>query len=154
VNRNASTTTRPAPPPSITPATGTSSVTLPPIAVGKAAELASKLRVAVTAIDAQSITAQGPGETSGPGIVASVEIHNETNESVNLDDLVVNAHYGHGIPAPPIFVPGQRLEGFLAPGGRRSGRYEFRIAKGQADTVVLDIEQSNSPNVVIVDAAR
>ena len=88
-----------------------------------------------------------------PGIVVSVDIHNETNESVNLDGLVVNADYGKGIPASPIFVPGQRLGGFLAPGQRRSGRYEFRIAKGQADTVVIDIEQSNSPNVVIVEAA-
>jgi len=141
-------------PPSITTVTGVSSITLPPVGVGKPAELARRLIATVTSIKAQNLVANGPGETSGPGVVVTIEIDNETDAPVDLNGLAVNAHYGHGIPAVPLFVPGQRLEGILGSHQRKSGRYEFHVARGQAGTVVIDIAQSNSPNVVIVDAAR
>ena len=139
---------------STTPPTDISSRQLPPVGVGQPAPLANKLFVTVTSIKAQTLAARGPGETSGPGVVVTVEIRNDTKATVDLSGLAINAHYGNGIPATANHVPGEALAGTLAPGQHKSGRYEFRIARGTANTVVIDIEHSSAPNVVIVDATR
>jgi hypothetical protein len=134
------------------PPTGpVSSNTLPPVAVGRAAPLDDHIFVTVTKIEARNLGARGPGEVAGPGIVATVVVRNDTRERFDLDGLVVNAYYGQRTPASPNYVPNAALSGFVAPGQRKTGDYTFRIGNGDADTVVIEIEHSSTPNVVIVD---
>ena len=140
--------------PSTTPVTGISSTRLPPVGVGVQSELANKIFVTVTRITPQTLGARGPTETSGPGVIVTLEVRNATTTSFDLNGLAINAHYGNGIPAVPNHVPGDPLVGALAPGQHRTGLYEFRIANGEASTVVIDIEHASAPNVVIVDNAH
>ncbi len=127
--------------------------TLPPVGVGRAAPLGRHIFVTVTKIDSRNLGARGPGEVAGPGIVATVDVRNDTTEPLDLDGLVVNAYYGNRTPASPSYVPNAALSGLLAPGQHKTGRYTFRIANDTADTVVIEIEHSSTPNVVIVDNA-
>jgi hypothetical protein len=134
------------------PATNVSSHRLPPVGVGVEVPLTPRaIFVTVTRIKAQTLGARGPTETSGPGVIVTLEVRNVTDTPFDLDGLAINAHYGHGVPALPNHVPGEPLVGMLAPGQRKSGLYEFRIAKGAENTVVIDIEHASAPNVVIVD---
>jgi len=135
------------------PNTGIASNLLPPIGVGEPGALANNLFATVTRIEPTTFTAAGPGETSGPGVLVTVEVRNETDEAIDLAGFAINAHYGDGTPAPPIMVAGDALAGLLAPGERKSGQYGFRVAQGQEATVVVDIQHSSAPNLVVVDAS-
>ena len=132
--------------------TSIASRTLRPIGIGQRAELAPNLFASVTQVSAATLTAQAPGETSGPGAFVTVTVRNDTGAAVNLDGLAVNVHYGNRIPATPVRELGGSLKGLLAPGRSKSARYAFRVAKDQVTSIVVDIQHSAAPNVVIVDA--
>ena len=106
-------------------------------------------RVALT-----TLTAEAPGETSGPGVFVTVTIRNDTDAQVDLNGLAVNAHYGNRIPAAPVRSVAAALEGPLAPGASKSARYAFRVPKDQVGSVRVDIQHSAAPNIVIVDAGK
>jgi hypothetical protein len=131
---------------------GIASRTLPAVGVGRRAALAPMLFASVRRIERTTITAQSPGETSGPGVFVTVRIQNDTDAAVDLSRLAINAHYGNGIPAVPI-RRGSELEGDLAPGAIKSGRYAFRVPRKLVPSVVIDIQHSSAPNVVIVKAS-
>jgi len=134
--------------------TGIASRTLRPIGVGQSAELAHHFSASVTKIEAAMLDAQAPGETSGPGAFVTVLVRNDTDAAVDLDGLAVNVHYGDGIPATAVRELGSSLKGPLAPGRSTSARYAFRVPKDQLASIVVDIEHSAAPNVVIVGAGK
>jgi len=140
--------------PTTTMKTGIASRTLRPIGVGQRAELARDFSASVTKIEAATLDAQAPGETSGPGAFVTVSVRNDTDAAVDLDGLAVNVHYGDGIPATAVRELGSSLKGPLAPGRSTSARYAFRVPKDQLASIVVDIEHSAAPNVVIVDAGK
>jgi hypothetical protein len=128
-------------------------VTLPAVAVGVPSPLAEKLTATVTSVEPMKLKAQGPGDVAGPGVLVTIEIRNDTSQAVNLDLIAVNAHYGKDTPASPNRgAPGPTLSGTVAPGQSKTGRYGFRVPDGPTGTIVIDIQHSGSPNVVIVDA--
>lgn len=133
---------------------GIASRTLRPIGVGQRAELARDFSASVTKIEAATLDAQAPGETSGPGAFVTVLVRNDTDAAVDLDGLAVNVHYGDGVPATAVRELGSSLKGLLAPGRSTSARYAFRVPKDQLASIVVDIEHSAAPNVVIVDAGK
>jgi hypothetical protein len=134
--------------------TGVASRTLRPVGVGEPAELARNLFASVTHVTPTTLTAQAPGETSGPGVFVTVTVRNDTDAPVDLDGLAVNAHYGDRIPAAPVRSIGAALHGALAPGGSKSARYAFRVPKDQVGSIRVDIEHSAAPNVVVVDVGK
>jgi len=133
---------------------GIASRILRPVGVGQPAELAHNLFASVTHVEVATLTAQAPGETSGPGAFVTVSVRNDTDAAVDLDGLAVNVHYGDGIPATAVRELGSSLKGPLAPGRSTSARYAFRVPKDQLASIVVDIEHSAAPNVVIVDAGK
>jgi hypothetical protein len=137
-----------------TTTTGISSITLPPVGIGEPAELGENVLVTVTRIEPTTLTAEGPGEIAGPGVIATVEVRNDTDEPFDLGGLAINAHYGDDTPASPSLLPGRSLSGTVAPGQRVSGDFGFRVPEDERDSLVLDIQHSGTPNVVIVEADR
>jgi hypothetical protein len=131
--------------------TGVASRTLRPVRVGQPAELAPNLFATVTHVTQTTLTAAAPGETSGPGVVVTVTVRNNTSAPVDLGALAVNAHYGNRIPAAPVRTIGAALQGSLAPTRSKSARYAFRVPKDEAGSLRVDIQHSAAPNVVIVD---
>jgi hypothetical protein len=133
---------------------GVASNTLPAVGVGTEAELGGNVFVTVTKIEPTSLTAKGPGEVSGPGVIVTVDVRNATNNALDLAGLVVNAHYGDGTPAVPAAVQADALAGTIAPGASKSGTYAFSVPTDQNSSVVVDVQHSGLPNVVVVDASR
>jgi hypothetical protein len=134
--------------------TGVASRSLGPVGLGEPAELARNLFASVTHVSPTTLSAQAPGETSGPGVFVTVTVRNDTDAPVDLDGLAVNAHYGNRIPATPFRALGSTLKGPLGPGGSKTARYAFRVPKDQAGSIRVDIQHSAAPNVVIIDVGK
>lgn len=136
------------------PGSGVTGNVLPAVKVGQAAPLAPNLFATVTKIEPVTLEAHGIGETSGPGVVVTLQLRNATAAPVDLTGLAINAHSGAAVPAPPNGgPPAQPLTGSLAPGATATGKYAFRVPSSQVDTVKIDIQDSAAPNVVIVEAS-
>ncbi|MGH8976791.1 MAG: hypothetical protein ACRDV7_01860 [Acidimicrobiia bacterium] len=134
--------------------TGIASNTLPPVAVGTPAELAGNFVVIVTSIEPTTFATEGPGQTAGPGVIVKIEVRNDANAPIDLAGIAVNAHYGENVPAPPSGPSDATLSGTVAPGARATGEYGFRVPEDQRGSVVVDIQHSAAPNVVLVNAAQ
>jgi hypothetical protein len=134
--------------------TGVASRTLRPVGVGEPAELAPGLIASVTHVAPTTLTAEAPGETSGPGVFVTVTVRNNTDAPIDLNGLAVNVHYGNRIPATPVRTRSAAPQGSLAPGRSTSARYAFRVPKDHVASIRVDIQQSAAPNVVIVDVGK
>ena len=129
-------------------------VTLPAVAVGEPSPLGENLFATVTKVEAVELKAKGPGDVAGPGVLVTLDIRNDTTLNVNLDLIAVNASYGAGTPASPNRgAPGPTLSGNLAPGATKTGRYGYRVPQGETGKIVIDIQLSSAPNIVVVDAS-
>jgi len=133
---------------------GVASNRLPAVGVGTAAPLAQNLFVTVKKVEPVTLEAHGVGETAGPGALVTVEVRNATSAPLDLATMAVNAHYGTTPATPNGAPPAQPFSGSLAPGATATGKYAFRVPAGQAGSIVVDIQSSAAPNVVIVDAAK
>jgi hypothetical protein len=133
---------------------GPGSNRLPAVAVGTAAPLAENLFVTVTKVEPVTLEAHGTGETSGPGVLVTIDIRNATSAPLDLATMAVNAHYGDTPATPNGAPPAKPFSGSLAPGATATAKYAFRVPSNQAGAVVVDIQSSSGPNVVIVDAGK
>jgi hypothetical protein len=124
--------------------------TLAPVGRGEAGTFESGLAVQVvdvTEIDAQAVL---PGETAGPAVVVEIEARNAGQSEVDLIGFVVTAGDGQGTPlVMNSSEPAAPLDGVLAPGEARTGRYVFRVAGDPS--VVVRIEDGLSPDAIIVE---
>jgi hypothetical protein len=125
----------------------------PAVGVGVASPLGSDVYATVTKIEPVQLKANGPGDTSGPGVLVSLEVRNGTDRSLDLGGLVINAHYGANVPASAVRTAPNNdpLSGQLAARTSKTGRYAFRIPNGQTGVIVMDVHQVGQPNTVIVD---
>jgi hypothetical protein len=125
----------------------------PAVAVGVASPLGSDVFATVTKVEPVQLKANGVGDTSGPGVLVSLEIRNATDRTLDLGGLVINAHYGAGVPASAARTSksNEPLSGSLAAGKSKTGRYAFRIPQGQTGMIVMDVQDPGQPNTVIVD---
>jgi hypothetical protein len=125
--------------------------TLEPVPAFEEAPFGDGLIATVTDIEEVELEGMGPGETSGPGILVSLELHNDSSEDIDLTGLVVNASYDGGTPAiantSPVTSP---LSDLLAPGDRRDGVYAFRVPPKQAGSVRVEIQHNASANIVVI----
>lgn len=139
------------PPPGATGAPVAGITQLPPVAVGQAADLGSGLLASVQKIDPLQITATGPGELNGPGVGVTVQVENKTSKPVDLGGIVVNASYGNGqAAAGSLAAPSRAFTGQLESGKSAQAVYVFQVPARDAPSVVVDIDYSGAPNVVIV----
>jgi len=126
---------------------------LAPVPIGQDAGLDDRVYAAVTAVDRTELAARGPGETAGPGVVVTVRLRNEGSAALDLDGVAVNARDAAGTPAPPAPSAADPLGGELPPGGTATGRYAFRIPRGDGGPLVVEIHHGAARNVVVVDLA-
>lgn len=132
--------------------TGIASNRLPAVGLGVASPLAPKVLVTVSKVEPTTLTAHGPGQIAGSGVLATVTVRNDSDRPFDLNGIAINAHYGDGTPATANEAPpARRLDGMLAPGAEATGVYAFRLPQSGDGSVVIDVQQNASPNVVIVD---
>lgn len=125
---------------------------LPPVRVAEPADFGGGLFAVVTRVQAVELEARGPGETAGAGVVVTLELRNESDETVDLGGIAINASYGDGVPAiRNSSAPGATLSGSLAPGDHRSGVYAFRVPDDEQTSLLIDVHHGGYPNIVLVD---
>jgi hypothetical protein len=84
----------------------------------------------------------GPGELAGqPQTVFTVELTNGSGEPLDLTSVVVQATYGPGTQASPLYDAGTvDFGGVLAPGAGATGVYSFAIPAGKLGAVTLSVD--------------
>lgn len=141
----------PPPPPGATGAPVAAISSLPPVPVGQPAAFGGGLVAKVATIDPIDVNAQGPGEIAGPGVAVNVDLSNESKDPIDLGGVVVNAYYGGGTPAGSTAgAPAAPAAGPLAPGETKRGVYVFQVPRAQAGSLVVEVNYSGSPNVVLI----
>ena len=96
----------------------------------------------VTDARQQVTTGRGPGELSGqPQTVFSLELVNGSGAALDLNAVVVQAVYGDGQQASPLY-DSETVDfgGTLAPGGTATAVYSFAIPEDQLGNVVLSVD--------------
>lgn len=99
------------------------------------------ISVELASVKAASVTAETPGEVSGPAVVVSIRVTNDSTDSVNLDSAVVTLSadkggYGVGTTAGSP----KPLSGNLKPGASADGKYVFMLdpAKGRSVSISVN----------------
>lgn len=104
-------------------------------------ELSTGVTVELVDVKATTVTALTPGEVSGPAIVVTLTVTNDSPDVVNVDSAVVylsadQGGYGVGTTAGKP----EPLAGDIRPSGSATGRYVFMLdpAKGRSVTVSVN----------------
>jgi hypothetical protein len=95
----------------------------------------------LTAVESVAGEASGPGEVAGPAIRLTVELHNGTEEALELSTVVVDVFAGAELaPGEPLTGSGaQWFEGSLEPGGDATGVYVFSVPEDLRDQVSVRV---------------
>lgn len=139
------------PPATLAPAAPVDIDPLQPVSVDKPADFGNGLVAVVTEIEAVEVEAAQLGETAGPAAAVHLEVRNESEGSLDLDGLAVNAEEGpEGIPLVPNFMPpAVALSGVLEPGDSAVGIYVFRL-DGDLDAITIQVHHNTTPNFVVI----
>lgn len=105
--------------------------------------------VRITAMTAITAEAKIPGEVSGPGLSVEVELLNDTDESIDINSLVVNLFDASQAPANPITSASEVELGILGPGERLTGAFQFTIATDQRSPVTIEVSLPDRPQLLV-----
>ena len=120
-----------------------------PVAPGTPAPLGAGVSVVLVDSENLDVEARVPGETAGPAVAATLEVRNDSSEPFDLSSLAVTATYGDGTPAiGNDSEPARALTGTVKSGASVKGVYVFRAPVKAADTVVVEVQSADRPNVV------
>lgn len=122
------------------------------VKVGRPAALQPDVIVRVVGVRKVNLTAEGAGETAGPGAAVKLRVGNASARSIDLGELAVNAHYGPGrTPAAPNTTNGdggRELAGSLEAGRSRTGTYYFTVPSKSFATLDVEVSSGDSPYVI------
>lgn len=145
--------TPPQPSGSLAPVPTKSRKTLDPTPPGETATTKAGVDVALRSWKPVKIKAGAPGEIGGPGVVLNLRVTNDSDEPVELKNVVVDLRYGAD-QTPAIRSdrsPTKAFSGTLAPGESASARYAFRIDKSDRDDVSVLVGLNTDIPVVVFE---
>lgn len=101
---------------------------LPAVSFDSPAKPANGVTVRLVSVKSQRAEAVLPGETSGPAVLATVELKNQTSKPIDLDAVAVLLKPFSGVPALTMTDRSLKpFSGVAAPNSTASGQYLFRI---------------------------
>lgn len=108
------------------------------VALDEPVEVAGGVSVALQQIRAGRSTAVAPGEISGPALIVTVSVANNTEEPISLDSSFVSLVDGDGIVAiPSPGEPARPLSGRLAPAATAEGVYVFTTPSSARQNITV-----------------
>lgn len=141
-------TAPPTPTTSVRPSVAVS--TLKPVAIGTPVTVTGDVQVSLKDLRRITVTANGPGETSGPAVSFVVEVRNDSAEQVDLGGFAVTATYGKSTPAIPSGAePSKPLSGALTAGKSASGTYVFRVPKTGSKTITVQVASNAASGIAV-----
>lgn len=128
-----------------TPAASESSGTMPelaPVAPNEPADNGDGLVARIASMTAVQGEAVQAGEIAGPAVQFTLELTNDTGETVDLGLVSVNAYIGEDrTPAGGLVRPGGApFEGSLEAGKTATGVYVYSIPENQRGDVTLTVD--------------
>ena len=108
--------------------------------IDEPADFGTGIIAAVDEITAVEVEGRMPGERSGPGVMVSVRVENQSSASITLDFTTVDLIGLDGTSATPVEMDESiRLEGELEPGASAVGRYHYFIPVEQRASATITI---------------
>ena len=122
---------------------------LKPVALNQPGNAADGVRIILTAVQAITAKAVGPGEVTGPALRVNVSIQITTADRLDLGAAVVTLTDAKGGPGASMGgPPASPLPVQLEAGGQATGVYVFAVAKRVRNPVTIDASLGGSPTVV------
>ncbi len=124
------------------PVWATGLAVLPPVPVGATADYGTGVSASVESVTpVEAVGGRIRGETSGPGVVITVRVHNDSDAPVDLDSVVVDLYAGDGqvgaaITGDPHSSP---ASGPLAPGAATTATYVRLLPDPTSEQVSITV---------------
>lgn len=110
------------------------------VALSDDASLADSITVRVARVTSKVVQGVGPGESTGPAVVAVIEIDNDSSKAVNVDSAMVSLTFGKKADVGIPMTDGSRpFVGQLKPGTSVAGTYVFGVPKAAQKSFNLSV---------------
>ncbi len=96
--------------------------------------------VSASIVEVEAVEVEGrlPGERSGPGVLVTVAVDNDSAETISLDFVIVDLVRRDGASAIPVEMTERvALAGELAAGQSAAGKYQFFIPADQRPSATI-----------------
>jgi hypothetical protein len=121
-----------------------------PVALSSTATVAQGVDVSLASIEGTTADAVGPGEIAGPAVAVTVQVSNDTTESVPLDGYSVSLTDSDGqVAIPTTGGSASPLAGELAPGQSATGVYVFTVAQDKRSSVSISVNDAREATTVV-----
>lgn len=111
--------------------------------IGDGIALPTEVVVSLSSISTTTLTAETPGEQSGPAVVVEVQVRNESDEPQPVDSATVSLSAGAGeIGVPTWAAPNDPLHGEVPPGATADGTYVFMLDPADDRSVTVRVNYS------------
>ena len=133
------------------PGSSATEIQLPPVALDATADFGNAVTASLTQVDRVDGQGQGLGERDGPALAVSVEMTNDSAETVDLDYVVVNLYAPDGAPGSTLSGDprSQPFSGLLAPGESRTAVYVIRIPATAAGSATVTVSYGAAVPTVV-----
>lgn len=125
---------------------------LPPVALDASAPFGDGVTASLVDVEAARLSADGPGEVSGPGLRLTVRVENGTDAPIEAGLAVVNLYAGAGlVPCTPMSDGARELSGDVPPGGSAEGVYVFAVPAELRDHVRVTVAYDPTVPMVVLE---
>lgn len=125
-------------------------VVKPPVALTATGSFGNRVSVKLLKRESVRGEARLPGEVSGPAVKLTIQINNESAESINLDAVVVDVRDANGLSASPLLTPpAKSMSGSLLSGNSATGVYLFTLAVNDGVKCTVNVSYTGDAAVVV-----
>lgn len=118
--------------------------------IGDAVALPTEMVVSLTSITTTTLTAQTPGEYTGPAIVVDVQITNDSDTAQPISSAVVSLDAEDGQMGVPTWAsPYEPLQGEVPAGATIEGTYVFMMDPTDGRSVTVRVNYSAGDPVAV-----
>lgn len=122
-----------------------------PVSLDETASFGNGVTARVVSTESLTVTGKVPGETTGPAVAVTIELHNASGSPLALENVTVDLTDSEGRSLNRIDSASEyeELIGSVESGGSLSGTYVFRIEPNSGSTNYLTVKYTtDTPTVV------
>lgn len=113
-------------------------------------EFDSGVTVSIVSATAGTVTAETPGEVSGPAVIVLVHADNDSAEPLSLESAVVTVTASDGAYAVPSFSePFAPFSGEIAPGASADATYVFLLDPAEGREIEVSVNYAAGAPIAI-----
>ncbi len=110
-------------------------------AIDAPAELSNGVEVTIASAKQLEVTAQTPGEISGPAVSVVLKVRNGTDEAIDLSTAMISlTGSNEAMGQPTTSEPYSPFSGEVAPDDTATGTYVFLLPEDERDALSITVE--------------